>query len=512
MYAQLIEGLALAGSRKADGTPNASGRAWFYVPGSLLAATVYSNATATAALTQPVSLDAAGKAVVFTTQPVRVIVEYLVSGTSYLTLSDSTALMDAAGAVGVRNPGWTGALPDGSQGAGGDGTLDAVLTAIKASTNGVDGKFLESSGATARPIRDKFVEISISVKDFNAKGDGLTTDTIGLQAAINRVGALGGGVVLIPPGTYLFDAALSTNLPNVTIRGAGRSVTTLKQINNAGGGLSFGASATGAAVEGLTLQASDAANNAGAGLTLTDASGAVVKHVLVTGFKNPMSVLGGTDLTMIGNALVAGSAAAGVGKPLAIADANRVTILGGYIAHGGNAAGIYCSGTTSRLSVFGVYITATTSIDVSTCTGTKFKVIGCHLESTTQFAFGAAEPADFYQYGNQVDGYTVNTATTAAVTPDRSKGSEIRINANSGGAGVVTVNAPTPTPARRGTRLTLKLVNAAGGAVTWTMNAVFVQVGGTAPVGTDGTTSIMEYLWDSDASKYREVSRANSTT
>ena len=63
MKASLITSLALVGSRKADGSVNASGRVWFYQPGTTTQAVVYSDADATAQATQPVSLDAAGKAV-----------------------------------------------------------------------------------------------------------------------------------------------------------------------------------------------------------------------------------------------------------------------------------------------------------------------------------------------------------------------------------------------------------------------------------------------------------------
>ena len=44
---------------------------------------------------------------------------------------------------------------------------------------------------------------SLSVKDCGAVGDGVTLDTKAIQATIDSVAALGGGVVEVPSGVYL---------------------------------------------------------------------------------------------------------------------------------------------------------------------------------------------------------------------------------------------------------------------------------------------------------------------
>jgi hypothetical protein len=56
---------------------------------------------------------------------------------------------------------------------------------------------------------------TISVRDFGAKGDGVTLDTGAIQAAIDACAKTGGGTVLLPPGNYL--SGTITLKDNVTL-------------------------------------------------------------------------------------------------------------------------------------------------------------------------------------------------------------------------------------------------------------------------------------------------------
>jgi Glycosyl hydrolases family 28 len=54
--------------------------------------------------------------------------------------------------------------------------------------------------------------VSLNIRDFGAKGDGVTKDTAAIQQAIDRCSVLGGGEVLAPAGNYLTGAiALRSN-------------------------------------------------------------------------------------------------------------------------------------------------------------------------------------------------------------------------------------------------------------------------------------------------------------
>ena len=61
---------------------------------------------------------------------------------------------------------------------------------------------------------------SVSVKDYDAAGDGVADDTDAFQTAINEMSSDGGGTVCFPTGTYLLTDTI-TMADNVTLTGAG---------------------------------------------------------------------------------------------------------------------------------------------------------------------------------------------------------------------------------------------------------------------------------------------------
>ncbi len=74
---------------------------------------------------------------------------------------------------------------------------------------------------------------TFNVKDFGAKGDGVTDDTHAIQLAINAAFKAGGGDVFIPQGTFVVsgtnaDGGCLTLKSAVNLTGAGQGVTTLK--------------------------------------------------------------------------------------------------------------------------------------------------------------------------------------------------------------------------------------------------------------------------------------------
>lgn len=510
-YATPIASLSISGSRKSDGTANASGRVWLYDVGTAIPATVYASADATSTLTQPVALDAAGRPAngpIFVTRPVRVFVQS-VSGSTYATVSDFTFIPADAEATTVRNDGFTGVDADGSTTAGGDTDLDAVLTSLHASTGGVDAKYLESSGATARTIKAKFAELSVSVKDFGAKGDGIAIDTTAIQAAINRVAALGGGEVYFPPGTYLVDQGLTNGTSGVSFRGAS---AVLKNTN---------ATATLLTITGAqnfyirTLRISNSGSGTGTGISLVSCYRVVIDGIQISGHRTSIASTGTSNGSFYFSGLVLisfdGDAAA---RGISLTDTPSVTLSGVYIYGGTTGYGMECLGSAANVTATGSFFDGTGVRFNAALTGTGFRFTGNSFSGSIPFSFGASPmPVGFFQLGNGIDGYTVDVATGGATVLDLTKGRDIRIKAITG-AGTVTVTNPTVLPGAtsRDVRYTTRHVNAAGGAVTWAMDTAFVLDGAVAIPTTDARTILVDWLWDGTTSKLREVSRSVTVT
>ena len=74
----------------------------------------------------------------------------------------------------------------------------------------------QGEGAAARPIADKLGD-TVSAQDFGATGDGVSDDTVAIQAALT-----GHASVYLPPGTYRISGTLTLGFGK-TLAGAGQS-------------------------------------------------------------------------------------------------------------------------------------------------------------------------------------------------------------------------------------------------------------------------------------------------
>ena len=74
----------------------------------------------------------------------------------------------------------------------------------------------------AIPIPD--VPVKVNVKNFGAKGDGVTDDS---QAFLNAISSVSNGAILVPAGRYVITEVLFIKKSNVVLRGAGPDKTVL---------------------------------------------------------------------------------------------------------------------------------------------------------------------------------------------------------------------------------------------------------------------------------------------
>lgn len=72
-----------------------------------------------------------------------------------------------------------------------------------------------------------------NVKDFGATGDGVTDDTVALQAAIDEI-CNAQGILLFPPGIYKISASLTFPTKSFVIRGSGPTATNISEVPGSG--------------------------------------------------------------------------------------------------------------------------------------------------------------------------------------------------------------------------------------------------------------------------------------
>lgn len=91
-------------------------------------------------------------------------------------------------------------------------TARAVVTVPLATRALANQASFPPAASRIAATRTPSTSVHLNVRDFGAKGDGATKDTLAMQQALDRCGVLGGGEVLIPAGEYLVGTiALRSN-------------------------------------------------------------------------------------------------------------------------------------------------------------------------------------------------------------------------------------------------------------------------------------------------------------
>lgn len=112
--------------------------------------------------------------------------------------------------------------PDGTLKIRSDGTMSHFYSKP---TTGIPESDLSPAAQTSLTNANNAVtknSLVYNVKDYNAKGDGSTDDTLAIQSALNAAYTAGGGAVFLPPGTYSIDPNPGLQVKTgVTLEGAG---------------------------------------------------------------------------------------------------------------------------------------------------------------------------------------------------------------------------------------------------------------------------------------------------
>lgn len=548
--ASLIQWLSHPGSRKADGSVNASGKVWFYTPGSSgTQETVYSDADGTAAITQPLTLDAAGRGVVYTKTAVKIRVE---DSTGAEIRTSDRGNTDVAAQVEVENAGYTGtSLTTGSQTAGGRTNLNTILTNLYASLGGTDGRYLHASGATNRNLKDWLGQLRVSVKDYGAVGDNVADDTSAIQAAINAVAALTyGGVVYFPPGVYRVSSVLTLSAEtNVSFEGAGQGATTIRNTHASNNTLTL-TNCANFFIRDLQIDHSDTTNGStGQAIRLNGCRDVLLSHVWavdhrigfdITDDSSGSSPTARTCLFECGAFSISNAASFGLryGTGAGTTSCDNHVVLGGFYQSGAAGTGIQAGSGTSTLGqikILGATIGAATTgfdLNASTIVGRGFVLGGCIFSGAYATMINAPGALRFSEFGSVLTGTattyisggtgqydsvasgmlfrrpygSIGTATdqtltaTGAATVDMLTGNDFLVISNmSAGAQDITIGAPSPVPAAgaRGQRLFVRIrittASTAPNSVIW--NATYKVVASDVNLNA-GNTTIMEFEWD----------------
>jgi hypothetical protein len=204
------------GIRDTTGAVVASGKARFYLPGTTTPTNIYSDDVCTAAITQPLTLNAGGQYIsAYALEATRMVVKDSTETTTYY---DGLVNVNRHDAVYVTSSAING---------GAETTLEAVLGTASTSF-GSGFQYKVTSTGTARNVVSVISERCVSVKDFGAAGDGVTNDYAACQATIDYVAGLGGGIVFFPVGTYLINTGLSNVTVGVSFLGCGQTLSIIK--------------------------------------------------------------------------------------------------------------------------------------------------------------------------------------------------------------------------------------------------------------------------------------------
>lgn len=423
--------------------------------------------------------------------------------------------------VGVNSPSWTGTLPNGSQGLGGDLSLTEMIAAMRASFGANDGYVRETGQASDQLLKDALANIrsanfpyfNVKSAPYNATGNGVTDDSSAIQSAVTACAAAGGGVVYFPRGTYLCSTGITITNSRVSVLGDGAA--SIVQYTGVSGtkaftftGIGFQASNS---ISQIKVYASgtggliENSNNPGFRIDRCYLATAVSGAGVVSSNVNLYVTFNYIDVPLtsaVGRGIienitsVAGNAVVAIGNvastQLALPDAALVTA-----PSSANTAMIIAVGNIAQSNAYIIGVNTTNAAG-------QYIAIGNAGAPIKVYATGAA--GTYIEAGNTgnviFDGTTTspNVVSTYSMTRSVDRGSVAATLSPASAsrdeycdvtATPITVSAPA-LASWDGHTLKLRIRNTTGGAVTLNWNAAYL---GTGVMGTiaAGATRVVEF-------------------
>lgn len=493
--------------------------------GTNTAAALYSDFECTAA--DPTrTLNAAGRFTCYITDRVDFTV-YNAAGVQVDAITEGVA----AELVSVTNANWTGTLPNGTQGAGGELPLDTLLNNLAASFGSTNGYVKETDQATSKLLKDALKDIrsanfpyfNVKSAPYNAAGDGVTDDTAAIQAAINAAAAAGGGVVFFPASSslYMVSSTLSITHAKVSILGDGHAVSTIRYTPATGYCISVNVGgSTNSYIRNLGI---NILNPGGGALTIASSAGFSIENNKIfaqSAGDNPAMIRFQSNVRFSANVVEAGMGTS-TGRGVIEIDGavngffveNTFTAMAANFSAGMPNANSFiripaASGTAGTFVLVGNRSGADgLSWLIVTATGASFVVVGNAAQSPIGILTAAAS-AYVSEYGNL--GALITEADLTGQAWSGSRESRFVNHGNIAGGGtltvgvgarthIATVTGATSTIADAGfayesAELLFRIRNTSGGAHTFTWGAGgYLGAGGMGTLA-NGATRVVRFI------------------
>ena len=105
-----------------------------------------------------------------------------------------------------------------------DKAIDQIVNSAIELQDPVLAAILQNNSSLSKPIVEKIVsthQATINVKDYGAKGDGVTNDTQSISDAISAM--VGGETLLFPPGKYMLNNSINNHGKSMNVKAYGAS-------------------------------------------------------------------------------------------------------------------------------------------------------------------------------------------------------------------------------------------------------------------------------------------------